>query len=69
MVDILVIGESSAQGVPYDKWLSVADIVAWKLGAAIPANGFPGRKPGRSGALAAGDAHQTCRALSGVPSW
>jgi len=36
VVDILVIGESSAQGVPYEKWLSVADIVAWKLGVAFP---------------------------------
>lgn len=36
VTDILVIGESSAQGVPYEKWLSVADIVAWKLGTAFP---------------------------------
>jgi hypothetical protein len=28
VIDILVIGESSAQGVPYEKWFSVADIVA-----------------------------------------
>jgi len=40
VVDILVIGESSAQGVPYEKWLSVADIVAWKLGAAFPQKSF-----------------------------
>ena len=40
VVDILVIGESSAQGVPYEKWLSVADIVAWKLGAAFPQMAF-----------------------------
>ena len=31
VVDILVVGESSARGVPYDQWFSVADIVAWKL--------------------------------------
>ena len=36
VVDILVVGESSARGVPYDKWFSVADIVAWKLEAAFP---------------------------------
>ena len=36
VTDILVVGESSAQGVPYEKWLSVADIVAWKLGTAFP---------------------------------
>jgi tetratricopeptide (TPR) repeat protein len=40
VVDILVIGESSAQGVPYEKWFSVADIVAWKLGAAFPKMAF-----------------------------
>ncbi len=40
VVDILVVGESSALGVPYDKWLSVADIVAWKLGSAIPQMAF-----------------------------
>ena len=40
VVDVLVIGESSAQGVPYEKWLSVADIVAWKLGAAFPQMAF-----------------------------
>ncbi|MGO9467234.1 MAG: tetratricopeptide repeat protein [Isosphaeraceae bacterium] len=40
VVDILVIGESSAQGVPYEKWLSVGDIVAWKLGAALPQRAF-----------------------------
>ena len=40
VVDILVIGESSAQGVPYQKWLSVAEIVAWKLGAAFPQTTF-----------------------------
>jgi lysophospholipase L1-like esterase len=36
VVDILVVGESSASGVPYDKWFSVADIVAWKLQDAFP---------------------------------
>ena len=36
VVDILVIGESSARGVPYDDWLSMPDIVAWKLGEAFP---------------------------------
>ena len=40
VTDILVIGESSAQGVPYEKWLSVADIVAWKLGTAFPRMDF-----------------------------
>jgi lysophospholipase L1-like esterase len=30
-LDILVLGESSAVGVPYDKWFSTPRIVAWKL--------------------------------------
>ena len=40
VVDILMIGESSALGVPYDAWFSVADIVAWKLGEAFPHKAF-----------------------------
>jgi lysophospholipase L1-like esterase len=36
VVDVLVIGESSALGIPYDAWFSVGDIVAWKLGEAFP---------------------------------
>ena len=40
VTDILVVGESSAQGVPYEKWLSVADIVAWKLRTAFPRKDF-----------------------------
>ena len=30
-------GESSAEGVPYNRWLSIGKIVAWKLAEAIPA--------------------------------
>ena len=33
---ILVIGESSAQGEPYHPWLSVAQIVAWRLERVFP---------------------------------
>ncbi len=33
---ILVIGESSAQGEPYQPWLSVAQIVAWRLEKVFP---------------------------------
>jgi tetratricopeptide (TPR) repeat protein len=35
-IDLVVLGESSAQGVPYDRWLSIGKIVAWKLHEAIP---------------------------------
>jgi hypothetical protein len=31
-----VIGESSARGVPYDPWLSVGQIVGWKLESVFP---------------------------------
>jgi tetratricopeptide (TPR) repeat protein len=33
---ILVIGESSAAGEPYDPWISVAQIVGWKLESVLP---------------------------------
>jgi hypothetical protein len=39
-VDIVVIGESSACGYPYHAWLSVGEIVAWKLREAIPNRRF-----------------------------
>ena len=40
-VDVVVLGESSAQGVPYQEWLSVGEIVAWKLREALPSREFP----------------------------
>ncbi len=39
-VNILVLGASSAVGVPYHDWLSVAEIVAWKLREAVPDRRF-----------------------------
>lgn len=35
-VSIVVIGESSAEGVPYQKWLSVGEIVGWRLREVFP---------------------------------
>jgi tetratricopeptide (TPR) repeat protein len=35
-IRLLVLGESSAEGEPYQNWLSVGQIVAWKLEQAIP---------------------------------
>jgi hypothetical protein len=35
-VHLVVIGESSAEGFPYHPWLSIGQIVAWKLGEARP---------------------------------
>ena len=40
-LDILVLGESSARGVPYQDWFSVGEIVAWKLQEAFPDRRFP----------------------------
>ncbi|MDG3004223.1 hypothetical protein [Paludisphaera mucosa] len=37
---ILVLGESSALGEPYRPWVSVGQIVAWKLGEAVPGRRF-----------------------------
>jgi hypothetical protein len=35
-IDVVVLGESSAEGVPYNRWLSIGKIVAWKLQEAVP---------------------------------
>jgi len=35
-VDLVIVGESSAQGVPFQKWLSIDRIVAWQLQNVIP---------------------------------
>ena len=39
-VTLVVLGESSAAGVPFEHWMSVGKIVAWKLGEAIPGRRF-----------------------------
>ncbi|MHC5544738.1 hypothetical protein ACYOEI_41425, partial [Singulisphaera rosea] len=39
-VSIAVVGESSALGFPYNAWLSVGHMVAWKLKEAIPEKTF-----------------------------
>ncbi|WP_422930224.1 hypothetical protein [Singulisphaera sp. PoT] len=35
-VHLVIVGESSAAGVPYNFWLSLGQILTWKLEAAIP---------------------------------
>jgi hypothetical protein len=35
-IDVVVLGESSAEGVPYNRWVSIGKMVAWKLHEAIP---------------------------------
>ena len=39
-LELLVIGESSAAGVPYDWWLSVGSLVTWQLEKFIPGRRF-----------------------------
>jgi hypothetical protein len=39
-VNIVVLGESSAEGMPFEKWFSIGKIVAWQLGLAIPTRTF-----------------------------
>jgi hypothetical protein len=39
-VNLVVVGESSAEGVPYHFWISVGTILAWQLEQAIPAHRF-----------------------------
>ena len=46
---IVVVGESSAEGVPYRKYLSVGEIVAWQLRKAIPGRTFRVENQARSG--------------------
>jgi hypothetical protein len=48
-VDLVVLGESSAEGVPYQKWFSVGQIVKWQLEQAIPGRTFRLRILARSG--------------------
>lgn len=40
---IVVVGESSAEGVPYNQWMSIGKTVAWGLGRAIPGRRFQER--------------------------
>jgi lysophospholipase L1-like esterase len=35
-IDLLVVGESSAEGVPYNYWVSIGKIIGWQLEEAIP---------------------------------
>ena len=68
VVDVLVIGESSARDVPYDKWLSVADIVAWKLREAFPTR-LSRSKTRRLPGFRFRPCTPSSPASRGVPSW
>src|SRR5262249_30027555 len=48
---IAVIGGSSARGQPYQEWLSIGPIVAWKLQAALPGRKVVADVLARDGAM------------------
>ena len=35
-IDVVVLGESSAEGVPYNRWVSIGHIVCWQLNEVFP---------------------------------
>ncbi|WP_165243977.1 hypothetical protein [Paludisphaera soli] len=46
---VAVVGESSAAGVPFDRWLSIGSVVSWGLERAIPGRAFQHETLARSG--------------------
>ena len=48
-IDLVVLGESSAEGVPYSNWLSIGSILIWKMSQAIPGRPIRPRFLARSG--------------------
>jgi lysophospholipase L1-like esterase len=65
-VDVVILGESSARGDPYHEWLSVGEIVAWKLREAIPGRGFAVENLARPG-IALDQVHRRLEALERRP--
>ncbi len=65
-VDIVVLGESSARGVPYHDWLSVGEIVGWKLQEAFPNRRFPVTQLAQPG-LKLDEVHMLLRQLTRRP--
>jgi len=48
-IDLVILGESSAAGVPYSNWLSIGSILIWKMSEAIPGRPIRPRVLARSG--------------------
>jgi hypothetical protein len=48
-IDLVVIGESSAEGVPFSSWLSIGSMLIWKMSQAIPDRPIRPRVIARSG--------------------
>ena len=60
-VDVVVVGESSAAGVPYDWWLSIGNIVTWQLEKIIPGSPLPRQDSGGLGRHPRDAAESACR--------
>ena len=48
-IDLVILGESSAEGVPYSNWLSIGSMLIWKMSQAIPDRRIRPRVLARSG--------------------
>ena len=48
-IDLVILGESSAEGVPYSNWLSLGSLLTWKMSQAIPGRPIRARVIARSG--------------------
>ena len=48
-IDLVILGESSAEGVPYSNWVSIGSILAWKMSQVVPGRPIRARVIARSG--------------------
>ena len=48
-IDLVVLGESSAEGVPFSRWLSIGAFLTWKISEAIPGRAIRPRILARPG--------------------
>lgn len=48
-IDIVILGESSAEGVPYTNWVSPGSLLTWKISQALPGRTIHARVIARSG--------------------
>jgi lysophospholipase L1-like esterase len=48
-IDLVVLGESSAEGVPYSNWVSLGSLLTWKLSQALPERSIRTHVIARSG--------------------
>jgi tetratricopeptide (TPR) repeat protein len=48
-IDLVILGESSAEGVPYTNWVSPSSLLTWKMSQAFPGRPIRARVIARSG--------------------